>query len=106
MSPLGSYLDGKASPDELRSVAKQIGRYWRHVGGALGPDPKFGPTELDSFEDKGSDRNSALTMLNTWAQKKHKKATRRMLILALKEENQNALIADVFRCDDPDSVTA
>ena len=101
----GDWLDEVASPDELHDVAKSIGRHWRHVGGALGPDPKFEPTELDSFEAKSSDRNRAQEMLNTWAQKHHKNATRRMLILALKKENQNVLISNVFKCD-PDSVTA
>ena len=87
------------SPDELRSVAKRIGRYWRHVGETLGPEPKFTPIELDDFETKGSNRDQAQAMLNTWAEKHHKNATRRMLILALKEENQNALISDVFGYD-------
>ena len=103
---LGSYLNGKVSSDELRSVAKKIGHHWRHVGGALGPDPKFTFIELDDFEAKGRDRDRAQAMLTTWAEKHHKNATRRMLILALKEESQNALISDVFQCDDPDSVTA
>ena len=101
----GNWLDEVVPPEERLSVAKNIGRYWRHVGEALGPEPKFEPTELDDFEEKDSNRDRARAMLNRWAQKKHKKATRRMLILALKKENQNALISDVFNCD-PDSVTA
>ena len=96
-------LDNVVSPDEQSDVARGIGRGWRHVGAALGPDPKFTPIELDSFEDRDSDRNSALKMLNTWAEKHHKNATRRMLILALRKEDQNALISSVFKCD-PDSL--
>ena len=101
----GDRLNEVVSSEERLSVARKIGGKWRHVGEVLGPDPKFTPNELDDFEEKDSNRDRAQAMLNRWAQKKHKKATRRMLILALKKENQNALISDVFNCD-PDSVTA
>ena len=101
----GDSLDEVVSSEEQLSVARKIGGKWRHVGEVLGPDPKFTPNELEDFAERGGNRDRALAMLNTWAEKYHKNATRRMLILALKKENQNALISDVFNCD-PDSVTA
>ena len=101
----GDWLEEVVSPEERLSVAKRIGHHWQHVGETLGPDPKFTTIDLDDFKAKGSDRDRAQTMLNTWAEKHHKNATRRMLILALKEENQNALISKVFERN-PDRVTA
>ena len=101
----GDWLDDVVSPEERLFVAKKIGRHWRHVGETLGPDPKFTTIDLDDFQAKGSDRDRAQEMLTTWADKHHKNATKRMLILALKEENRNALISEVFKCN-PDSVTA
>ena len=98
----GNWLDEVTSPDERFSVAKEIGRKskWRHVGETLGPDPKFTAGELNVFEEeKNNSRDRAQTMLDAWAEKKDKKATRRMLILALKEEGYGALISRVFRCD-------
>ena len=57
------------------------------------------PIELDDFEAKGNDRDRAQAMLTTWADKHHKNAAKRMLILALTKENQIALISDVFGYD-------
>ncbi|XP_065846196.1 uncharacterized protein [Oscarella lobularis] len=98
-------LDDVVSPDEQSDVARRIGSRWRHVGAALGPHPKFESHELDSFAAAhNSDRDRALQMLSTWAEKHHRNATRRMLILALRKEDQNALISNVFKCN-PDSLT-
>ena len=103
MLPSGSSLDDVVSDDERIDVAKEIRAKWRHVGEALGPDPKFRANDLDGFEEKKNNRDRAQAMLDAWAQKHHKRATRRQLILALKKEGYGALISDVFKCD-PDGV--
>ena len=102
---LGSFIDEMVTKDELWDVAKEIRAKWRHVGEALGPDPKFRASDLDGFEEKKNNRDRAQAMLDAWAQKHHKRATRRVLIFALKEEEgYGTLIREVFKCD-PDSVT-
>ena len=100
-----SSLDDVVSAEERRAVAKEIRANWRHIGEALGPDPKFRASDLDGFEEKGNNRDRAQAMLDAWAERHHKGATRKMLILALKEEGYGAFILKVFKCD-PDSVTA
>ena len=99
-----NWLDEKVSSDERRHVATQIGEKWRHVGEVLMPEPRFTYDELDIFEEKSSNRNRAHAMLNEWAQRHHRNATRRMLIGALRRENKNALITEVFGCN-PDALT-
>ncbi|XP_065833961.1 uncharacterized protein [Oscarella lobularis] len=96
-------LNGGVSKEERRVVANKIRAKWRRVGEVLGPDPKFEDDELDGFGEKENNRDRAQAMLDAWAQKHYKRATRRMLILALKKEGYGALISVVFECD-PDSV--
>ena len=103
MPLLGSFLDDVVSADERSAVAREIRANWRHVGEALGSDQKFKAGDLDGFGEKENNRDCAQAMLDAWAQKHHKKATRRILILALKREDYGTLISDVFKCD-PDSV--
>ena len=98
-APLGSSLDDVVSAEEGMAVASEIRANWRHVGKALGPDPKFKSGDLDGFGEKENNRDRAQAMLDAWAQKHHKKATRRQLILALKKEGYGRLISDVFKCD-------
>ena len=100
---LGLDLNGGVSKEERRVVANKIRAKWRRVGEVLGPDPKFEDDELDGFGEKENNRDRAQAMLDAWAQKHYKRATRRMLILALKKEGYGALISVVFECD-PDSV--
>eukprot|EP00118_Oscarella_pearsei_P019591 m.208919 g.208919 ORF g.208919 m.208919 type:complete len:71 (+) comp39721_c0_seq1:128-340(+) len=64
----------------------------------MGPDPKFMSHELNEFTQRGNDRDHAEAMLEGWCMKNHTRATRRELIKALKEENYNALISDLFGC--------
>ena len=92
-------LDRVTSKDERIDVAKKIRANWRHVGKALGLEDD----ELDGFKEESNNRDRAQAMLDAWAQKKHKNATRKMLILALKKEGYGKVISDVFNCD-PDSV--
>ena len=92
-------LDRVTSKDERIALAKKIRAKWRHVGEALGLEDD----ELDGFAEKKDDRDRAQAMLDAWAQKKHKNATRKMLILALKKEGYGKVISDVFDCD-PDSI--
>ena len=84
-------------------MAKKIRSNWRHVGEILGPDPTFEDDELDGFEGKRDDRDRAQAMLDAWAKRNHEKATKRMLILALKEEDYGKVVSDVFNCN-PDNV--
>ena len=100
---LGSYLNEIVSKVERRAVAQRIRAKWRRVGQVLGPDPTFEDHELDGFEEKRDNRDRAQAMLDAWAEKHHKKATRTMLIIALKEEGYGLLISDVFNCN-PDNV--
>ena len=100
-----SSLDDVVSAEERIAVAREIGAKWRRVGQALGPDPKFRVSDLDSFGEKENNRDRAQAMLDDWAEKHHKRATRKMLILALKKEGYGALISEVFG-HDSDSVTA
>ncbi|XP_065845380.1 uncharacterized protein [Oscarella lobularis] len=99
----GSYLNEIVSKVERRAVAQRIRAKWRRVGQVLGPDPTFEDHELDGFEEKRDNRDRAQAMLDAWAEKHHKKATRTMLIIALKEEGYGLLISDVFNCN-PDNV--
>ena len=85
-------------------MAKEIRAKWRHVGEVIGPDPKFKASDLDGFGEKGNDRDRAQAMLDAWAERKHEKATKRMLILALKEEDYGKVISEIFNCN-PDNVT-
>ena len=103
MDVLGSLLDEMVTRQELRYVAKRISSKWRYVGEALGPDPKFARHDLDGFDEMRNNRDRAQAMLDAWLEKNHEKATRRVLILALKEEGYGQLIRDVFKCD-PDNV--
>ena len=102
-SALGLDLNRVTSKEERRAVAKKIRLNWRHVGEVLGPDPTFEDDELDGFEGKRDDRDRAQAMLDAWARKHHQKATRRMLILALKEEDYGTVIKETFKCN-PDDV--
>ncbi|XP_065836779.1 uncharacterized protein [Oscarella lobularis] len=95
----GSDLDGVVSKEERRALAKKIRSNWRHVGEVL----KFEEDELDGFEAKRDDRDRAQAMLDAWAERNHEKATRRMLILALKEEDYGKVISEIFNCN-PDNV--
>ncbi|XP_065827250.1 uncharacterized protein [Oscarella lobularis] len=95
----GLDLSGVVSKKERRAVAQRIRANWRSVGEVLGPDPTFEDHELDGFGEKESKRDRAQAMLDAWARKHHKRATRRMLILALKEESYGDVIVKVFKCD-------
>ena len=106
MLPLGlSSLDDVVSAEERMAVAREIRANWRHVGEVLGPDPKFRASDLDGFGEKENNRDRGQAMLDAWAERHHKRATRKMLILALKKEGYGALISEVFGCDS-NSVTA
>ena len=97
-------LEGVVTRVERIEVAKRIQRHWRHIGEALGPDPKFARHDLDGFEEMKNNRDRAQVMLDVWSERNYVKATRRMLILALREEEYGQLIRDVFMCD-PDDVS-
>ena len=89
-------LDKEVTRDEIREAAKRIRSYWRRVGEILGPKPLFESHNLDGFEEKKDDRDRAQAMLDAWANKHHKKATRRCLIRAMKEEDHAADAAKIF----------
>ena len=101
---LGSFLDEMVTKDERRDVARRMKANWRRVGDILGPNPMFQSYDLNSFEEKRNNQDRAQAMLDAWSQKHLKKATRRVLIRALKEEGYGTLIRDVFKWD-PDDVS-
>ena len=96
-------LNKVTSKEARRAVAQEIRAKWRHVGEVLGPDPKFKASDLDGFGEKENNRDRAQAMLDAWAEKHHEKATKRMLILALKVEDYGAVIREIFKCN-PDDV--
>ncbi|XP_065831298.1 uncharacterized protein [Oscarella lobularis] len=99
-----SFLDEMVTKDERRDVARRMKANWRRVGDILGPNPMFQSYDLNSFEEKRNNQDRAQAMLDAWSQKHLKKATRRVLIRALKEEGYGTLIRDVFKWD-PDDVS-
>ena len=102
-SALGLDLNGVTSKEERRAVAKKIRDNWKHVGEVLGPNPKFKDDELKGFGEEENNRSRAQAMLDAWAERRHEKATKRMLILALKEEDYGTVIREIFKCN-PDDV--
>ncbi|XP_065827426.1 uncharacterized protein [Oscarella lobularis] len=99
----GLDLNGVTSKEERRAVAKKIRDNWKHVGEVLGPNPKFKDDELKGFGEEENNRSRAQAMLDAWAERRHEKATKRMLILALKEEDYGTVIREIFKCN-PDDV--
>ena len=93
---IDDYLNEAVSRDEIREAAKRIQSYWRRVGEILGPKPLFESYDLDGYEEKKDGRDQAHAMLDAWAQKKDKKATRRYLIEAMDKEGHAVDAAEVF----------
>ena len=93
---LDPYLDVKVTPKERIEVAIRIPVEWRRIGRILGPEPTFKEYDLDACEQGRQGRDCAQEMLNKWAVKYDKEATRRHLIDAMIKEGLKERASEVF----------
>ena len=90
------YLDNPPTALELFRAAERIQPVWRRIGKILGPEP-FQFYQLHAFEEKRNDQDRALDMLDAWANKFGKRATRRHFITAMKNVGcSTETIASIF----------
>ncbi|XP_065839615.1 death-associated protein kinase 1-like [Oscarella lobularis] len=90
------YLDNPPTALEQFRAAERIQPVWRRIGKILGPEP-FQFYQLHAFEEKRNDQDRALDMLDAWANKFGKRATRRHFITAMKNVGcSTETIASIF----------
>ena len=91
------FLDTPMAPQERFRAAQRIQPKWRSIGRILGPEP-FKDFEIYAFGEKRSDNDGALQMLDAWANKSGKTATRRHFLNAVKDPDvgYSNLVAAIF----------
>ena len=78
------FLDKPMTSKERVKAAERIQPKWRIFGRILRPEP-FADFEIYAFEEKRTERDRALDMLDAWAKRFGKRATRRHFIYALED---------------------
>ncbi|XP_065835879.1 uncharacterized protein [Oscarella lobularis] len=89
------YLDGPVTSHERFEAAERIQPIWKQIGRVLGPEP-FKHYELHAFGEKANDRERALEMLEAWAMKFGRRATRGQLIDAMMRFDYSTEVAEIF----------
>ena len=80
---------------ERFQAAKRIQPVWNRVGRVLGPEP-FEDFEMHAFGEKRNDHDRALDMLDAWANKFGRGATRRQFIAAARDVGYSNAVASIF----------
>ena len=78
------FLNTPMTSQERLRAAQRIQPKWSIIGRILGPEP-FEHFEMHAFEEKRTDHDRALDMLDAWADKFGTRATRRHFINAVKD---------------------
>eukprot|EP00118_Oscarella_pearsei_P004753 m.20762 g.20762 ORF g.20762 m.20762 type:complete len:283 (+) comp28078_c0_seq4:11-859(+) len=89
-------MDDKVTRKETITLAKRIHGMWHRIAQTIQPEP-YKDYEISAFRkpyEEGQDH--AQNFLNAWTQKHHLRATRRLLITALMEQDKKEYAVDVF----------
>ena len=89
------YLDAPVTSCERFEAAERIQPIWKQIGRVLGPQP-FEHYHIHAFGEKANDRERALEMLEAWAKKFGRRATRGQLIDAMMRFDYSTEVAEIF----------